>query len=124
MSEIPASTQSRGKTIALAGAVVSIGLFIAASWHNPLALKLMIGAWVLAPFIGYFAAVRVFPRSTVWLNRAILLITVLAIVVYGWQVFAHSFEKAAAPFVAVPGIAWVLLLAATLAGYASNKSLR
>jgi len=123
MNDIDAGQpRSRGNAIALVGALISLALFIAASWHNPLALKLMIGAWVLAPFVGYVAAVRVFPRSIVWLNRAMLVVLVLCLLVYGRQVFIQSFAKAAAPFVLVPGVAWVLLLAAVLLGYASKKS--
>ena len=108
--------------IALIGAVVSIALFIAASWHNPLLLKLLIGAWVLAPFAGYVAAIKVFPRSTVWLKRVMLVVTILAILAYGKQVFGQSFQKAAAPFVIVPIIAWALMIVAVLLGQLSKSS--
>lgn len=112
----------RGRAIALIGAIVSIGLLIAASWHSPLVLKFIMGAWVLAPFVGYVAAARIFPRSDTWLTRAMLVIVVLSIVAYGTQVFGQGYSKAAAPFVVVPGIAWILLVIAVIAGYVSNKS--
>jgi hypothetical protein len=122
VSETPGSARAKGRVIAIVGATASIALFLAASWHSPLVLKFLIGAWVIAPFAGYFGALKFFPRSVVWLKRAVLTITLISLVAYAHQVFGSGFAKAAAPFVVVPVISWILLFIAIIAGRLSKSS--
>jgi hypothetical protein len=87
-----------------------------ASWHNPLLVKFLIGAWVVGPFVGATAARKIFPRAVRMIDRAVIAGTLISTGVYGFSILAEVGWKPAAPFVVVPVGIWVLVAAAALIG--------
>lgn len=117
------SSRSRGNVVALTGAIVSLLFFIVASLHRPLFLQILIGGWVLSPFVVYAAASRLVSAVRP-LDIAVMISTVLAVVVYAYAVFGSPTWKAAAPFVMVPLASLILMLLATVAAAVAKPATR
>jgi hypothetical protein len=109
--------------VALTGAIVSLLFFIVASLHRPLFLQILIGGWVLSPFVVYAAASRLVSAVRP-LDIAVMISTVLAVVVYAYAVFGSPTWKAAAPFVMVPLASLILMLLATVAAAVAKPATR
>lgn len=110
------SSRSRGNIVALIGAIISLAFFIVASLHRPPFLQILIGGWVLSPFVAYAGATRLVPAARRALDAAVILATLLSMVVYAYAAFGSPTWKAAAPFVMVPLVSLGLLLFAAVGG--------
>jgi hypothetical protein len=106
---------SSAQVAAVIGALGSIALTLYAGRDNNLAfLMILMSGWVLAPFMGYALAGR---YSASWtastravLDAVIVLVAVASLVFYARNVLSPPTSKPAAVFVAVPIIAWLLML--------------
>jgi len=104
-----------GPVAAVAGAVGSVALTLYAGRNNnlPLLMILMAG-WVLAPFMGYALAKRFSdswaPSTRAVLDGIIVLVAVASLILYARGALRPPASKPAAVFVAVPIVAWLLLL--------------
>jgi hypothetical protein len=121
----PGRLRAAALIVVLAAAVGSVGLMLRAGRHSPRILMVLIGTWVLAPYVALVLFDRV---STRWqaltratLHGVMLVIAVGSLVVYGYDV-VHPQAKAAFVYVAVPLASWVLVaLAVPLAALVSSR---
>ena len=107
-SDDAARTRRIARTAAAIGCITSLVLFLVVSHNSPPVLIILIGGWVLAPFIGFYLADR-FLRRDAAVQGVMLLIVVISLAVYSYAAFGSPAWKAAAPFVAVPLLSWALL---------------
>lgn len=107
-SDGAARTRNLARLAALIGSIASLALFAVASHKSPPVLIILIGAWVVAPYVGFFLADR-FVRHDAAVYGALLSIVTISLAVYLYAVFGSPAWKAAAPFVAVPLLSWALL---------------
>jgi hypothetical protein len=100
---------------AVVGAVGSVALTLYAGRNNNLPfLMILMAGWVLAPFMGYALASR-YAGSWAASTRAVLdgivvLVAVASLVIYTRDVLRPPASHAAAVFVGVPIVAWLLML--------------
>ncbi len=111
---------------AIAGAVGSVALTLYAGRNNnqPFLMVLMSG-WVLAPFFGFVLATRFSGRwsegTRAALDVLIVMVAVAALAIYTRDVVTAPPSKGAFVYVAVPAVAWLLLLAVAAAGFLSAR---
>jgi hypothetical protein len=108
-------------TIALtAGAAGSLGFFLLACYrnHSPPILVILIGAWVLAPFVALFfsgfAVARRAPRMMATWGVVTAVVSLGSLVVYAIDAVSPLASKAAAVFVVTPVAGWVVIVIAAL----------
>lgn len=100
---------------AVAGAVGAVALTLYAGRGNGLPfLMVLMAGWVFAPFFGYALATRLatrWPASTrTALDIAILLIAIVSLAFYLYDVAGPPHVRRATVYVAVPIASWLLML--------------
>ena len=94
------------------GAVGSIGLWIHATRHPPLAIIVLFVIWVLSPFvllgISHAVAKRWAPGTQTALYLVMLFVSLGSILIYADDAIAHRTAHPAAVYVVVPAVAWVV----------------
>src|SRR5947207_8703900 len=94
------------------GAVGSIGLWIHAARHPPLAIIVLFVIWVLSPFvllgISHAVAKRWAPGTQTALYLVTLVVSLGSILIYADDAIAHRTAHPAAVYVVVPAAAWVV----------------
>jgi hypothetical protein len=96
-----------------AGALLSVGLLLYAGRSGtPPSLLVLMAGWVLSPFVLLAVALAVSKR---WpaparhaLDRAVLLVAIGSVVIYGWETASHIAGKRAAVWVLAPPISWLI----------------
>ncbi|GAC1648902.1 MAG: hypothetical protein NVS4B3_05140 [Gemmatimonadaceae bacterium] len=110
---------------ALSGAVGSIGFMFHAGRHSPRVLLVLMGLWVLSPFIAFVVADVASKRWAVGTRAALysgmLALTLGSLAIYGADALRAPHAQAAFVFVAVPPASWLLaalivLTAASMSG--------
>ena len=96
------------------GAAGSVGLMIRAGRGSPQRfLLVLIGIWVISPFIVLVLATLVSRRWSVLTRAALysvmLVITMGSLAAYGYDAVRPRKSQPAAMFVAVPPVAWLLI---------------
>ncbi len=98
-----------------AGAAASLGLFLLACYrnHSPTILVVLIGAWVLAPFVALLLTrlvlARRFARMMPAWSVAITIVSAGSLIAYGLDALSPLSAKAAAVFVVTPVAAWIVM---------------
>ena len=110
----------------LFGAAGSAGLFLRAAWRSPPLLVLLIGGWVLAPFMALLWANLVSNRWPVparaTLYGVMLVVAVGSLAAYLVDALGPPRGKAAFVFVAVPLGSWLLMaIAVPIAALVSRR---
>ena len=109
------------------GALGSLGFLLRAGQrkHSPPGLMVLMALWVLAPFLALavaHAASKRWPEiARARLSRAILIVALGSLAVYGADALHPLAAKAAVPFVIVPAAAWLVLAIAIAAARLSAK---
>jgi len=115
MREAPqGDMRSAALILVAAGAAGSVGFLVYAARHSPPLLMIMIGSWVLAPFVGLFLA-DIFskqwpPRPRKAVYSLTLAVPLCSLVAYGSD-FQWPRTPRAAMFVLVPGVSWLVIAA-------------
>jgi len=106
---------------AVVGAVGTVALTLYAGRGNGLPfLMILMAGWVFAPFFGFALASRF---TTQWpagarmaLDLTIVVIAMLSLVIYARDAFGPAHAQRATAYVAVPIVAWLLLIAVVATG--------
>ena len=87
-------------------------------------VMILIGIWVLSPFLILYALNRIAPSKA--LSVTMIMVPVISLTVYLWGAMGPIRSKPAAPFVVIPPVSWILiaisLVIARLAGKRSSRS--
>lgn len=102
------------RIIVLLCAAISLGLMLWVGRHNHSALLvLMFAVWVASPFVGLIWLHRLAIHWELRRQKAtyaqVTFISLVTVAVYAAVAFLMHLAKPAAPFLAVPGISWVLV---------------
>ncbi|PYO87136.1 MAG: hypothetical protein DMD58_15410, partial [Gemmatimonadetes bacterium] len=103
------------KVAAVVGAVGSVALTLYAGRNNNLPLVMvLIAGWVFAPFFGFALASRISSRwsqgTRAALHVVIIVIAIASLTLYARDALGPAHAKRAAIYVAVPNVAWLLML--------------
>ena len=111
---------------AVIGAAGSAGLFLNASRTTPPLLRILLGAWILAPFIALAWANLVSGRWSVLARYSLYCVTLIvalgSLMFYDGLILGPTGSARGFVFVAVPGGSW--LLAAIMVSIAAMVSRR
>jgi len=108
-----------GLTAMVIGAIASVALLFHVGMHggsnrSQPVVMVLIGIWVLSPFVLLFAANAIAPSRALYV--VMIVIAVLSIAVYLWAATGPGRPKPAAPFVGIPPLSWLLIAVAFVAG--------
>jgi hypothetical protein len=124
-----AGSRTNAPFIALVlGAIGSLAFLINAGRTTPKPLLLLMGLWVLSPFVALFAGNALSKRWSagvqVALRRTIVVVAVGSIVLYALDTVRHIAGKPAAMYVLVPPVSWLLVAIVALSAFGSDKRSR
>jgi hypothetical protein len=106
---------SSARVAAVVGAVGSVALTLYAGRSNNLPLlMILIAGWVFAPFFGFALASRISSRwsqgARAALDVVIIMIAIASLTLYARDALGPAHAKRATVYVAVPIVAWLLML--------------
>ena len=101
-----------GLAASVTGALVSVALLCYVGMRSgsnsaqPVVM-ILIGIWVLSPFVILWALNAVAPGRVVYMMM--IVIALMSVIVYVWAATGPSRPKPAAPFVGLPPFSWILI---------------
>jgi hypothetical protein len=110
------------------GAAGSLALLINAGRTTPKPLLLMMGLWVLSPFVALFAgnamSKRWSPSVRAALRKTMIVVALGSVVFYALDTVRHIAGKPAAMYVLIPPVSWVLIAVVAWSAFGSDKRSR